>query len=301
MSAIGPSPLTPDMSLRAAEVGGSVESSSPADRQADPSVTGSPSSVGETRTLEVRQLVKSFGGVHALDGVTLHADRGMVTALVGENGAGKSTLIKCLVGVLQPDSGQILVEGRPSHFANPIDARLAGLETVYQDLALAQNLDVASNVFLGREVHGGARRLWRLNKRKMATQSSEMLESFGIRGLAPSTLVRSLSGGQRQAVSIARATGWGTRAVIMDEPTAALGVRESERVLEEIIKLVKRNVAILLVSHNIPQVLEVSDHIWILRAGRLVAHLKTAETNHAEVVAHITGISETRLPLTSAR
>jgi ABC-type sugar transport system ATPase subunit len=270
-----------------------VESTPVADSQSDLSAGEPSTSPARAPTLEVRQLVKSFGGVHALDGVTLHADRGLVTALCGENGAGKSTLIKCLVGVLRPDSGQILVEGQVTHFDNPIDARLAGLETVYQDLALAENLDVASNVYLGREVHGGWRRLWALNKRQMASHSAEILDNFGIRSLSPSTLVRSLSGGQRQAVGIARATGWGTRAVIMDEPTAALGVRESERVIQEIIALAKKNVAILLVSHNIPQVLEVSDHIWILRAGRLVASLKTSESNHREVVGYITGMTDT--------
>ena len=260
--------------------------------QSNPSLAEPAARFASAPTLEVRHLVKSFGGVRAVDGVSLHADRGRVTALCGENGAGKSTLIKCLVGVLRPDGGDILIDGQAARFSSPIDARLAGLETVYQDLALADNLDVAANVFLGRELHGGWRNLWALNKRQMATMSSRMIEQLGVHRLSPTTLVRSLSGGQRQAVGIARATGWGTRAVIMDEPTAALGVRESERVIQEIITLAKRNVAILLVSHNIPQILEISDQIWILRGGRLVASMKTSETSHRDVVGYITGLSD---------
>lgn len=240
--------------------------------------------------LEVRDLVKTFGGIHALDGVTLDAKPGSVTALVGENGAGKSTLIKCLVGVYQPDAGDILIDGVAQHFSGPFDARAAGLETVYQNLALAENLDVAANIFLGREARHGWAHLWALDKRFMWDKAREMLDDFGIHGLATKTEVRQLSGGQRQGVGIARATGWGTKAIIMDEPTAALGVRESQRVLDVVAGLAEKNLAVLLVSHNIPQVLEVSHHIWVLRAGRLVASLESSQTTHKEVVEHITGM-----------
>lgn len=246
----------------------------------------------ELPTLEVRDLRKSFGGVHALAGVTLHANRGQVTALCGENGAGKSTLIKCLVGVQASDSGEILVDGRTVAFRDPFEARLAGIETVYQGLAQAENLDVASNVFLGREVHGGWRRLWALDKRGMERTASQMIEGLGIQNLAPRTLIRRLSGGQRQAVSIARAIGWGTRAIILDEPTSALGVRESARVLDQVRLLAERDLAVLIVSHNIPQVLEVADHIWVLRGGRLVAGVAARQTTHNEVVRLITGVAE---------
>jgi simple sugar transport system ATP-binding protein len=244
--------------------------------------------------LDAVLLTKHFGGVTALDDVSLWALAGEVTALVGENGAGKSTLIKCLSGVYQPDSGEIRIDEKPMKFASPLDARLAGIETVYQELGLVEYFDVAMNIFLGREI---CHPWWQgsmLDRRAMRRRAREVLAGFGITNVDPSTEVRQLSGGQRQGVSIARATAWGARTIIMDEPTAALGVRESERVMDVIRKLRDANLCVLIVSHNIPQVLAVADRIWVLRAGRLVAHRLAGETNHADIVGHITGMTLAR-------
>jgi ABC-type sugar transport system ATPase subunit len=241
--------------------------------------------------LDAVSLTKHFGGVRALDDVSLWALAGEVTALVGENGAGKSTLIKCLSGVYQPDSGEIRIDDKSMKFESPLDARLAGIETVYQELGLVEYFDVAMNIFLGREI---CRPWWQgsmLDRRAMRRRAREVLAGFGITNVDPSTEVRQLSGGQRQGVSIARATAWGARTIIMDEPTAALGVRESERVMDVIRKLRDANLCLLIVSHNIPQILAVADRIWVLRAGRLVAHRLARETNHAEIVGHITGMT----------
>ena len=243
--------------------------------------------------LEAVGLAKHFGGVTALDDVSLWALAGEVTALVGENGAGKSTLIKCLSGVYQPDAGEIRVDDKPMSFASPLDARLAGIETMYQELGLVEYFDVAMNIFLGREI---CRPWWQgtlLDRRAMRRRSREVLAGFGITNVDPTTEVRQLSGGQRQGVSIARATAWGVRTIIMDEPTAALGVRESERVMEVIRRLRDANLCVLIVSHNIPQVLAVADRIWILRAGRLVAQRLASETTHADIMGHITGMTAT--------
>ena len=241
--------------------------------------------------LEAVALAKHFGGVTALDDVSLWALPGEVTALVGENGAGKSTLIKCLSGVYQPDAGEIRVDDKPMSFASPLDARLAGIETVYQELGLVEYFDVAMNIFLGREI---CRPWWQgtmLDRRAMRRRSREVLAGFGITNVDPTTEVRQLSGGQRQGVSIARATAWDARTIIMDEPTAALGVRESERVMDVIRRLRDANLCVLIVSHNIPQILAVADRIWILRGGRLVAQRLVNETDHADIVGHITGMT----------
>jgi ABC-type sugar transport system ATPase subunit len=244
--------------------------------------------------LEAVSLTKHFGGVTALDDVSLWAVAGEVTALVGENGAGKSTLIKCLSGVYRPDSGEIRVDDAPMSFASPLEARLAGIETVYQELGLVEYFDVAMNIFLGREI---SRPWWQgsvLDRRAMRRRAREVLASFGITNVDPSTEVRQLSGGQRQGVSIARATAWGARTIIMDEPTAALGVRESERVMDVIRRLRDATLCVLIVSHNIPQVLAVADRVWVLRAGRLVAHRLASETSHADLVGQITGMTPAR-------
>lgn len=245
-------------------------------------------------TLEAVSLTKHFGGVTALDDVSLWALAGEVTALVGENGAGKSTLIKCLSGVYRPDSGEIRVDDKPMSFASPLEARLAGIETVYQELGLVEYFDVAMNIFLGREI---CRPWWQgstLDRRTMRRRAREVLASFGITNVDPATEVRRLSGGQRQGVSIARATAWGAQTIIMDEPTAALGVRESERVMDVIRRLRDADLCVLIVSHNIPQILAVADRVWVLRGGRLVAHRLARETNHADIVGQITGMTLVR-------
>jgi fructose transport system ATP-binding protein len=209
--------------------------------------------------------------------------------LVGENGAGKSTLIKCLSGVHQPDSGEIRVDDKPMSFASPLEARLAGIETVYQELGLVEYLDVAMNIFLGREI---CRPWWQgsaLDRRTMRRRAREVLASFGITNVDPSTEVRQLSGGQRQGVSIARATAWGARIIIMDEPTAALGVKESGRVLELIREVRSRGVPIVLISHNMPHVFEVADRIHIHRLGRRIAVIDPAKHSMSDAVAIMTG------------
>lgn len=241
--------------------------------------------------LEARDLTKAFGGIQALHDVSLSIPVGQVTALVGENGAGKSTLIKCLSGVHKPDAGDILVDGQSVEFASPSEARGAGIETVHQDLALAENLDVSSNIFLGRELRHGWHRGFALKKREMHAQSNKMLKNFGIRLPSVKAKLRNLSGGQRQGVSIARATGWGTRLIVMDEPTAALGVNETQRVLEIITELAQKQLGVLVVSHSLNDVFEVSDRIWVLRQGKLVASPATRDTSHEEIIQYITGLA----------
>lgn len=221
--------------------------------------------------LEAVGLAKHFGGVTALDDVSLWALPGEVTALVGENGAGKSTLIKCLSGVYQPDAGEIRVDDKPMSFASPLDARLAGIETVYQELGLVEYFDVAMNIFLGREI---CRPWWQgtmLDRRAMRRRSREVLAGFGITNVDPTTEVRQLSGGQRQGVSIARATAWDARTIIMDEPTAALGVTQTDLVLSLIEQLSSSGPAVLVISHNLSDVFRVADRIAVLYLGQLAA------------------------------
>jgi len=252
-------------------------------------------------TLEVKNLSKTFGGVVALNNVSLYVKSGEIAALVGENGAGKSTLIKCVAGVHPPDSGTILMSGLPVQINSPFDARMKGIETVYQDLALADNLNVAGNIFLGRERSHGIGRGFALRKKEMRRKAREMLESYGINVPSLGTEASFLSGGQRQGIAIARAAEWGSHVVIMDEPTAALGVQETERVLQLIVQLAERGLAVLVVSHNLEQVLEVSNRIWILRRGKLVANLHTSDTDRQSVIHYITGLAETQLGLDQSR
>lgn len=240
-------------------------------------------------TLELVNVGKNFGGVVALDDVSMTVPRGMVTALVGDNGAGKSTLVRCLSGVHTPDRGRLLVEGSPVNFADPLAAREAGIETVFQELALADNLDVAANIFLGRELRHPAGGLFRLNKKEMDRRSEELLQRYAINMPSPRSMVRSLSGGQRQGVAIARAVGTGrTRAILMDEPTAALGVQETANVLDIVRVLADSGLAVLLISHNMAQVIEVADRVAVLRGGRKVADVATADTSTQELVHYIT-------------
>ena len=241
--------------------------------------------------LELRDVSKSYGGVHALEGVNMVVERGRVTALVGENGAGKSTLIKCVTGLVRADSGQILMNGEPVSWRSPHDARAAGIEAVHQSLGLADNLDVASNIFLGRERARGWLRARKLAAREMRHDAARMLHDFGVRVPVRSP-VRFLSGGQRQSVSVVRATGWGSELVVMDEPTAALGVRESDLVLSLIKELASRNLGVVVISHNLDHVLSVADTVWVLRRGRMVAHLTGDEISSSNLVRHITGLEE---------
>jgi fructose transport system ATP-binding protein len=243
--------------------------------------------------LEAKGLVKTFGTVVALDGADLSLHAGEVLAVIGDNGAGKSTLIKCLSGALAPDAGGILMDGVSTEFRNPQDARKAGIETVYQTLAVAPALDIASNLYLGREIRrkgplGSVLRA--VDSAGMRRQAKAHLEALGIATIQDmSQKVETLSGGQRQAIAVARAAAFGTKVIILDEPTAALGVRESGQVLELIRQLRTQGLAVILVSHNMPQVYEVADRIHIQRLGRCVAVVTPQSHAMEDAVAIMTG------------
>jgi simple sugar transport system ATP-binding protein len=242
--------------------------------------------------LEARGLTKSYGHVHALRGADFSVRPGEIVALIGDNGAGKSTLVKALSGALQPDGGEILVDGVPVHLPNPIAARERGIETVYQDLALAPDLDPAANLFLGREITRGGpigRFIGLLNDRAMRAEAKKSFGSLGSIVQSVDVPVGALSGGQMQSVAVGRAAAWANRVVFMDEPTAALGVVQTEKVLQLIRRVAEKGIAVVLVSHNMPQVLEVSDRIEVLRLGRRVARFRAAETNVEQLVAALTG------------
>jgi ABC-type sugar transport system ATPase subunit len=241
--------------------------------------------------LSVRHLVKRFGGLTAVNDVSLDVAPHEVVALVGDNGAGKSTLIKCVSGVYQADEGEILFEGRPVRFTRPLDARMAGIETIYQDLALAGNLDVSANIFLGREFkHRHLLGLANtLDEPRMLEASRGILDSLGIRIPRFGAEIEKLSGGQRQAVAIARAIYWNARLMIMDEPTNNLGVPEQRKVLDLIRTLRGQGVPVILISHTLPDVFAVADRIVIMHRGRKVAEKRAGETNTTEVVEYMVG------------
>jgi len=233
---------------------------------------------------------KRFGAVQALQDVSLDLYAGEVLGLVGDNGAGKSTLIKILSGVYLPDRGTVELDGRPVRFTSPRDARAMGIETIYQDLALAENIDVAGNIFLGRELGYGWGVLRVLARHRMEEEASRVLDRLEIVVPSVRTLVRSLSGGQRQAVAIGRAVYWDARIVIMDEPTAALGVRERARVLDLVRRLREGGVAVIMISHSMPDVFAVCDRILVLRRGVKVGERRTAETSEEEIVRLMVGV-----------
>ena len=255
--------------------------------------TNTSSTASDTGTtanaLEIRGLQKSFGRVQALRDATMSLPRGEVTAIIGDNGAGKSTLVRCIVGVHPPDSGEVLLEGRPAHFTNPEQARTAGIETVFQNLALVEDLTVAQNLFLGREATRGFGPFNFLDHRRMRREAHAMVSQLAINVPQVTSRVRRLSGGQRQAVSLARAAGFSSKLVVLDEPTAALGVQETAKVEELIVSLRDRGITILLISHNFKQVLQIADHVQVMRAGRTVARRKASETDGQELVALVTG------------
>ncbi|MFZ0058937.1 MAG: ATP-binding cassette domain-containing protein [Acidimicrobiales bacterium] len=217
---------------------------------------------------------------------------GEILGLVGDNGAGKSTLIKILSGVLQPDVGEVLVDGRRVHLGSPVAARAHGIETVYQELAVVPMMDVAENLFLGREARIGGRfgrLLPIINRRTMQRRAREQLDSLNIGLGSVRQRVETLSGGQRQAVAVSRAVVFGRRIVILDEPTAALGIRESQGMLELIQAINQRGMSIILISHNMPQVFQLTTRILVLRAGRRTGVVRTAETDMEQVVRLMTG------------
>src|SRR5438309_10888546 len=222
----------------------------------------------ETPIIELRNISKSFGSVQALTDVDLEVHRGEVVALVGDNGAGKSTLIKTVAGIHAADSGEIIFEGQPVHISGPKDAARLGIEVVYQDLALCDNLDVVQNMFLGRETHDHFQRLKEPPMEKRAIQTLADLRVTTIKSIRRA--VATLSGGQRQSVAVARAVLWNSRLVILDEPTAALGVAQTEQVLALVNRLAEQGLAVVLISHNLHDIFEVADRITVLRLGRNV-------------------------------
>jgi fructose transport system ATP-binding protein len=243
--------------------------------------------------LEARNIVKRYGHVTAVNGADFDLRAGEVLAVIGDNGAGKSSLIKVLSGDVVPDSGEVLLEGQRVNFRSPHDAQRAGIETVYQDLAMAPALDIATNLFLGREIKrkgplGSVLRM--IDTKEMRKQSRAQMDELGITTLQSITQpVDSLSGGQRQTVAVARAAAFGRKVVIMDEPTAALGVRESKGVLDLIKRITGRGIPVVLISHDIPAVFEVADRIHIHRLGRRATVVRPQDHTMNEVVGIMTG------------
>jgi ABC-type sugar transport system ATPase subunit len=248
----------------------------------------------ETPLLEARAIQKSFGHVVALRDASFALRPDEVHAIVGDNGAGKSTLIKIVSGVHHADAGELRLDGQPVTIANPREARQLGIETVYQDLALAEHLDAAANLFLGRETYLPPPLGWFgfLDRKAMRRRAQEEMRRLKIGIQSVDQPVGNLSGGQRQAVAVARAIAWGRRIVIMDEPTAALGVRESGMVLELIGHVRGQGLAVIMISHNLPEVFAVADRITVLRLGRTITTLTTKDSSLESVVGMMTGALE---------
>ncbi len=236
--------------------------------------------------LEVKGAFKHFGAVNALVGATLHVDAGTVMALVGDNGAGKTVMTKSISGIYQLDRGEILWEGEPVHISGPKDAAKLGIEVVYQDLALCDNLDVVENMYLGRETREVFRRL---NEAEMERDARKVLRDLSVTTLKSVRLpVASMSGGQRQSIAVAKAVLWNSKLVILDEPTAALGVAQTRQVLDLTRRLAEQGLAVILIPHNMHDVMEVADYITVLRLGQTVAEFKKSETTQREIVEAIT-------------
>ncbi|GAA3797625.1 ATP-binding cassette domain-containing protein [Sphaerisporangium flaviroseum] len=247
--------------------------------------------------LEIRGLDKSFGPVQVLHDVAFSAFAGEVTALVGDNGAGKSTLVKCLGGIHSIDAGEYIFDGKPVHVASPREAAELGIEIVYQDLALCDNLDIVQNMFLGREKKSGLV----LDEATMEEMAAKTLDGLSVRTVKSiRQLVSSLSGGQRQTVAIAKAVLWNSKVVILDEPTAALGVAQTAQVLELVRRLADNGLSVILISHNLNDVFAVSDRIAALYLGRMAAQVKTADVTHSQVVELITSGRSGELGLKNA-
>ena len=241
--------------------------------------------MSDSPVLELRGVSKSFGAVQALYQVDFHVAPGEVMALVGDNGAGKSTLIKCIAGIYSIDSGEIFFEGQPVSIHGPKDAARLGIEVVYQDLALADNLDIVQNMFLGREVVSGGV----LDESEMERRARKTLASLSVRTVkSVRQVVASLSGGQRQTVAIAKSVLWNSKVVLLDEPTAALGVAQTEQVLALVRRLADAGIGVVLISHNMNDVLQVSDRVAVLYLGRLAAEVKAKDVTNAQVVELIT-------------
>lgn len=239
--------------------------------------------------LSLRDIHKTFDGVVAIESLSFEVNAGEIVALVGDNGAGKSTVVKIVAGVQPPTSGAILIDGEEAQFNDPGDSQARGIQVVYQDLALAERQPVYMNMFLGREL----RLPWigRLRRGRMIAETEELMAALDVRIPSARAAVRDLSGGQRQGIAIARATHWATKLVLMDEPTAALGVAETERVEHTILGLKARDLAIVIVSHNLDQVFRLADRICVLRRGRQIGVKETRAVSRNEIVAMITGLA----------
>jgi D-xylose transport system ATP-binding protein len=245
--------------------------------------------------LELKGISKSFGAVQALFEVDFHVAAGQVMALVGDNGAGKSTLIKCIAGIYTIDSGDVLFEGQRVSIHGPKDSARLGIEVVYQDLALADNLDVVQNMYLGREELAGPLRA--LDEVKMEKRANETLSSLSVTTIrSVRQTVAGLSGGQRQSVAVAKAVMWNSKVVILDEPTAALGVAQTRQVLDLVKRLGEQGLAVVLISHNLHDIFEVADSITVLRLGQNVGEYKRADVTQTQVVEAITAGKLTKVP-----
>jgi D-xylose transport system ATP-binding protein len=250
--------------------------------------------MSDTALLELRGVSKHFGAVIALHEVDFQVQSGCVTALVGDNGAGKSTLIKCVAGIYRIDGGEIFYDGKPVTIHGPREAADFGIEVVYQDLALADNLDVVENMFLGREELEAMRTL---DETKMESRARETLKSLSVTTIrSVRQTVAGLSGGQRQSVAVAKAVMWNSRLVILDEPTAALGVAQTRQVLDLVKRLAEQGLGVVIISHNLHDIFEVADNITVLRLGQNVAEFKRTETSEQEVVHAITAGKLTKVP-----
>ncbi|ESY11703.1 ATP-binding cassette domain-containing protein [Mesorhizobium sp. C386A] len=239
--------------------------------------------------LQMHDIRKNFGGITAIESFSLEVFPGEIVALVGDNGAGKSTLVKIVSGVHPPSSGTIVIEGKPVTMSNATMGRAHGIEVVYQDLALADQQTVYMNMFLGREP---LNRLGLLDRRRMIDETEKLVKELDVRIPSAHATIRDLSGGQRQGVAIARATHWASKLILLDEPTAALGVAETARVEAIVQSLKQRNVGILIISHSLDQVFKLSDRICVLRRGKQIGIRETAKTDKNEIVAMITGLQQ---------
>ncbi|VAW22247.1 Fructose ABC transporter, ATP-binding component FrcA [hydrothermal vent metagenome] len=257
-----------------------------------------------TPVLAARNLTKHYGRVVALDNADFELYPGEILGVIGDNGAGKTTMIKALSGALQPDSGEMELDGRPVSFSNPMAARALGIETVYQTLALSPALSISDNMFLGREIRkkGFMGKIFRtLDRRAMEQISRQKLSELGLLTIQNiSQAVETLSGGQRQGVAVARAAAFGSKVIIMDEPTAALGVKESRRVLELILEVRERGLPIVLISHNMPHVFEVADRIHIHRLGKRLCVIDPKQYSMSDAVAFMTGAKKPPVEMVSA-
>jgi len=239
--------------------------------------------------LEARDISKRFGRVQAIANITLQLERGEILALVGDNGAGKSTLIKVLAGALKKDSGEIFLDGQPVEFDNPMHAKNLGIEVVYQDLSLINYLNVYQNLFLGRELQKRIGFIKVLDQRQMEQQAIEKLQTLGVKVKSCREWVLRLSGGQRQSVAVAKAASFGKKIVILDEPTAALGVEEAHHVLQIVRELKKKGASIIIITHNMEHAFSVADRFLVIRLGSVVGLRRKSETNIDEIVKMITG------------